>query len=36
MVATKNCPCAGFPDRVGEGYDASVILDFDMWVLIPR
>jgi 2-methylfumaryl-CoA hydratase len=36
MVATKNCPCAGFPDRVGEGYDSSVILDFDMWVLIPR
>jgi 2-methylfumaryl-CoA hydratase len=36
MVATKNCPCAGFPDRVGEGYDTSVILDFDMWVLIPR
>jgi 2-methylfumaryl-CoA hydratase len=36
MVATKNCPCSGFPDRVGEGYDTSVILDFDMWVLIPR
>jgi len=36
LVATKNCPCASFPDRVGEGYDPSVILDFDMWVLIPR
>ena len=36
LVATKNCPCATFPDRVGEGYDTSVILDFDMWVLIPR
>ena len=36
LVATKNCPCATFPDRVGEGYDTSVILDFDMWLLIPR
>jgi 2-methylfumaryl-CoA hydratase len=36
MVATKNNPCAHFPDRVGDGYDPSVILDFDMWVLIPR
>jgi 2-methylfumaryl-CoA hydratase len=36
MVATKNQPCADFPDRVGEGYDPSVVLDFDMWVLIPR
>ena len=36
MVATKNRPCADFPDRDGEGYDPSVVLDFDMWVLIPR
>jgi 2-methylfumaryl-CoA hydratase len=36
LVATKNCPCASFPDRVGDGYDSSVILDFDMWLLIPR
>src|SRR5271170_3060471 len=36
LVATKNQPCGDFPDRAGEGYDPSVVLDFDMWVLIPR
>ena len=36
MVATKNQPCGDFPDRSGDGYDPSVVLDFDMWVLIPR
>ena len=36
LVATKNRPCADFPFRDGEAYDPSVILDFDMWVLIPR
>jgi 2-methylfumaryl-CoA hydratase len=36
MVATKNRPAADFPYREGEAYDPSVILDFDMWVLIPR
>jgi 2-methylfumaryl-CoA hydratase len=36
MVATKNRPCADFPDRAGEVYDPSVVLDFDVWVLIPR
>ena len=36
MVATKNRPCADFPDRAGEAYDPSVVLDFDIWVLIPR
>jgi 2-methylfumaryl-CoA hydratase len=36
MVATKNRPCADFPLSSGEGYDPSVVLDFDMWVLIPR
>lgn len=35
-VATKNRPCADFPDRAGEGYDPAVILDFDYWVLAPR
>lgn len=35
-VATKNRPCADFPLREGEGYDASVILDLDYWVLAPR
>ncbi len=36
LVATKNRPCADFPYRNGEAYDPAVILDFDMWALIPR
>jgi 2-methylfumaryl-CoA hydratase len=36
LVATKNRPCADFPLRDGEAYDRSVILDFDIWALIPR
>ena len=35
-VATKNRPCADFPHREGDGYEASVILDLDLWLLIPR
>jgi 2-methylfumaryl-CoA hydratase len=35
-VATKNRTCADFPDRTGESYDPSVVLDVDTWVLIPR
>lgn len=36
LVATRNQPCADHPDRVGAGYDPSVILDLDYWALIPR
>jgi len=37
MIATKDRPCSDFPLVDGEGrYDASVILDFDFWALIPR
>ncbi len=36
LVATKNRPCADFPLRAGEGFDPSVVLDFDIWVLLPR
>ena len=36
MVATKNRPCAEFPDKAGEGYESSVVLDLDLWLLIPR
>ncbi len=37
LVATKNLPCAEFPDKNGEGqYPESVILDFDYWALMPR
>jgi 2-methylfumaryl-CoA hydratase len=36
-VATKDKPCAGFPDRdATQAYDPAVILDFDYWVLMPR
>jgi 2-methylfumaryl-CoA hydratase len=36
LVATKNRPCDDFPLREGEGYEPSVVLDFDIWVLLPR
>lgn len=37
LVATKNQPCAEFPDKDGEGkFPDSVILDFDYWALCPR
>ena len=34
-VATKDRPCAAFPDPATEG-DTSVLLDLDYWVLLPR
>ena len=37
LVATKNLPCAGFPDRDEAGaYPAEVVLDFDYWAMMPR
>jgi 2-methylfumaryl-CoA hydratase len=36
LVATKNRPCADFPDRSGSDYDPAVILDLDYWALMPR
>ena len=37
MVAAKDCPCADFPLKDGEGkYDPAVVLDLDYTVLIPR
>ncbi len=37
LVATKNLPCAGFPDRGPDGaYPQNVILDFDYWAVMPR
>ncbi len=37
LVATKNLPCAGFPDADDGGkYPENVILDFDYWAVIPR
>jgi 2-methylfumaryl-CoA hydratase len=35
-IATKDRPCADFPDKSGDGYDPAVILDLDYWVLMPR
>jgi 2-methylfumaryl-CoA hydratase len=35
-IATKNRPCADFPDRSGGAYDPSIVLDLDYWVLLPR
>ena len=37
LVATKDKPCASFPDKSAAGeYDPSVILDFDYWAAIPQ
>lgn len=36
-IATKDQPCAAFPDRDAEGkYPDAVVLDLDYWVLMPR
>jgi len=35
-IATRDRPCADFPQKAGAEYDPAVILDFDYWVLIPR
>jgi 2-methylfumaryl-CoA hydratase len=37
LVATKNLPCAAFPDKGADGaYPDNVILDFDYWAIVPR
>jgi 2-methylfumaryl-CoA hydratase len=35
-VATKDCPCADFPLKVGNDDDPAVLLELDCWVLMPR
>jgi 2-methylfumaryl-CoA hydratase len=35
-IATRDQPCADFPLHSGDDYDASVLLDLDYWVLVPR
>jgi len=36
-VATKDRPCADFPDKDADGkYDPAVVLDFDYTVLMPK
>jgi 2-methylfumaryl-CoA hydratase len=37
LVATKDRPCADFPDKDAEGrYPPEVVLDFDYWAAIPK
>lgn len=37
LIATKDLPCDRFPGTRPDGtYDDGVILDFDMWVVLPR
>ena len=37
LVATKNLPCAEFPDKGADGnYPPDVILDFDYWAIMPK
>ncbi len=36
LVATRNQPCAAFPYKTADGYEPSVVLDFDYWALMPR
>ena len=37
LVATKDRPCADFPDKDAAGaYPENVILDFDYWAILPR
>jgi 2-methylfumaryl-CoA hydratase len=37
LVATRDRPCADFPDKDVEGkYPPEVILDFDYWAAIPK
>jgi 2-methylfumaryl-CoA hydratase len=36
LVATKNLPCADFPDRTGDKYPENIVLDLDYWAILPR
>ena len=37
LVATKDLPCGGFPDKdAGGAYPENLILDFDYWAILPR
>jgi 2-methylfumaryl-CoA hydratase len=37
LMATKNLPAGGYPDRTAAGeYAEGVILDLDAWLAIPR
>jgi len=36
LVATKNQPCATFPDKSGDAYPEAVVLDLDYWAILPK
>ncbi|WGF88372.1 MaoC family dehydratase [Marinivivus vitaminiproducens] len=36
LIAAKDRPCHDFPDQIGTGYDPAVVLDLDIWTLMPR
>ena len=35
LVALKDKPAAGFPFKSGEQYDPAVLLDLDLWAMLP-
>jgi len=35
LVALKDKPAAGFPFKAGDQYDPAMLLDLDLWVLLP-
>ncbi len=36
LCATKDAPCSSFPGKTETGYEPSVILDMDLWLVLPR
>ena len=36
LIASKNCPSSIYPEKLPQGYHEAVILDLDLWVLLPR
>lgn len=36
LIATKDCPCSAYPGKTEAGYAQEVILDLDLWLLLPR
>ncbi|WP_114008343.1 MaoC family dehydratase [Cohaesibacter intestini] len=36
LFATKDCSCVTYPGKDEAGYAQAVILDLDLWVLLPR
>jgi 2-methylfumaryl-CoA hydratase len=36
LVATKDQPCRDFPLKEGDEYHPAVVLDLDLWLVLPR